>query len=99
MTADDLTLDVENALEVGQIHPTAPGALTETFDWCEDSSIVLREQSAVAVYTNNTGDLVIRQERRWDEDDDTCIIITKENAQALLDAVCTKMGIRSIARK
>jgi hypothetical protein len=59
----------------------------EGFDWTHDDAVVLREQPAVAVYTNPHNEVVIRQACAWDEDDDTVIFILPENARAVADAI------------
>lgn len=65
------------------------------FDWTRDAdAVVLRGQAAIAVYINTADDLVIRQEREWDQEDDPTIIIRKEHAQAFLDAICDALGVR-----
>jgi hypothetical protein len=57
------------------------------FDWREDECVVLKEQLAVAVYPNSHGAIVIRQERAWDEDSDTLILIEPCNASAVAEAL------------
>lgn len=59
----------------------------EAFDWTHDDAIVLREQPALAVYTNPRNEVVIRQACAWDEDDDTVIFVLPENARAVADAI------------
>jgi hypothetical protein len=59
----------------------------ENFDWAHDDAVVLREQPAVAVYTNPRNEVVIRQACAWDEDDDTIIFVLPENARAVADAL------------
>ena len=51
-----------------------------SFDWRSDPNIVCEEQPALAVYTNPRGQCVIRQERRWDEQEDTVILVCREYA-------------------
>jgi hypothetical protein len=65
------------------------------FDWFSDDSIVLRPQLAVAIYQNERGGLVIRQERNWDEDNDTFIVISPENISAFIDKITDVAGIPS----
>jgi hypothetical protein len=79
---------------------TLPAADSENdFDWIAEDrgggSVVIREQRAVAIYHNPDGDLVIRQERAWDQEEDAWIIINQENAQAFLDRLCEVMEIKS----
>ncbi len=60
---------------------------TDDFDWNsvrENGSIVQQQVERIAVYDNPNGDLVIRQERRWDEDQDVFIIIAKNNIDAVI---------------
>ena len=68
-------------------------ATGDGFDWypkngeVADESIILSEQPRTAVYTNGVGDVVIRQERGWDEDSDTLVIITRNNVEAIIWAL------------
>ncbi|MFL9827181.1 hypothetical protein [Rhodoplanes sp. SY1] len=71
----------------------------DDFDWDENDSIVLQEQRATAVYRNKRGALVIRQERSWDEEDDTFIVISRTNEQAFIDRLCDELGIGSAGRR
>jgi hypothetical protein len=67
---------------------------TADFDWNgDDDAVVLREQPAVAVYQNPRGQIVIRQERAWDEDSDTVVLILPENVSAIVRA------LQSVARE
>jgi hypothetical protein len=78
----------------------APAATPKDFDWGNDEDIVLREQQSIAIYRNMHGGLVIRQERRrWDEDEDTCIIIAPENIGTFIDRLTDVAGIPSVGRK
>jgi hypothetical protein len=54
--------------------------------------IVANRQHAVAVYTNNSDQIVIRQERDWDQDEDTIVIVDRANAAALVRRVYQLMG-------
>lgn len=53
----------------------------------DDGTVVLREQPATAIYWNENGAAVVRQERAWDEDSDTLIIIQPENVSAVARAL------------
>lgn len=59
------------------------------FDWNHgrNDDVVIRPQQAVAVYENMHGDIVIRSERGWDEEKDSIIVVTKGNAQYLIDGI------------
>jgi hypothetical protein len=62
------------------------------FTW-DSESVVLRRQKGVAVYRDEEGSLIIRQEREWNEEDDTFVVICEGNEQAFLDAICDALGI------
>ncbi len=67
----------------------------EVFEWSKDDSVLLAEQPATAVYRNMFNSVVIRQERRWNEDEDTVITIADSNLQAFIDKLCDLAGIGS----
>ena len=50
--------------------------MSQEFDWenAEDD-LVIHTAQAVAVYNNEKGDIVIRQERHWDENEDPFIVV------------------------
>lgn len=56
----------------------------EKFDWSKDESVVVPSSDAVAVYVNPRDEIVIRRERRWDEDEDTFILLPRDGARALI---------------
>jgi hypothetical protein len=58
------------------------------FDWANDECVVLHKQPAIAVYPNNMGTIAIRQQRDWDEDEDTIIVTASlEGAEAIAQAI------------
>jgi len=60
--------------------------MSDEFDWSEDNEdIVQPSVQGVAAYINAFGIITIRQERNWDEEDDTIIVLTIESARALSD--------------
>ena len=68
----------------------------DAFRWDVDEDVVLHDQRATAIYHNERDDIVIRQERAWDEDDDVFVIIRRENIQAFLDKLCGACGIPGV---
>jgi len=61
---------------------------TAEFDWSGDSEeIVIAAQSAVAVYVNDRGEIVIRQAAEWNQDCDSTIFVRPQHARALADAL------------
>ncbi len=80
--------DVAAAAFVETLRATQARPLTEDgFQWDaqDNDSVVCVEQRAIAVYTNVYGQAVIRQERSWDEDEDTWIRISKPFLQDVID--------------
>jgi hypothetical protein len=65
---------------------------TDTNFWRDNPEVVLPEQLAIAVYTNQNADIVVRQERAWDEDSDVFVIIAKENVRRVAEALLAEIG-------
>jgi hypothetical protein len=66
--------------------------MSDDFDWVNNPDIAVREQRAIAVYENTRGGLVILQERSWDEEDDTCIVIAQTSIDAFIAALLKAAG-------
>jgi hypothetical protein len=60
---------------------------SEDFSWRDTDAVVVRQQDAIAVYSNPDGDLVIRRHRAWDEDDDVWIVVAKTQIRTVIDAM------------
>ncbi len=62
--------------------------MSDTFEWHGDDAtdIVIRHQRAVAIYRNDSDDLVIRQRADY-PNEDQFIILTVENIPALIAAL------------
>lgn len=63
--------------------------MSSDWDWNgpdEKKSTVVRQVDAVAVYTNLSGDLVIRQQDSMG-DDDSVIVVPKAQGLAILEAL------------
>lgn len=55
------------------------------FDWIADAEDVVQgNYRRVAVYQNPDGDICIRSERDWDQDEDSLIIVSREHLPRLL---------------
>ncbi len=63
------------------------------FDWLDDDSIAVREQSAIAVYQNRWGHLVIRQEADPYEAEDAIINVAPQNVAALVEVILRTAGL------
>lgn len=66
------------------------------FNWLDDPDIIVGEQRALAVYQNSHGNIVIRQERAWDEDEDIIIVLRRENAERVARAILAATGFNAI---
>ena len=69
---------------------------SDRFNWNDDESVVLHHQPAIACYINRAGWLTIRQERSWDENEDTIIAIAPENVAEFIDKLTDVVGIPSV---
>lgn len=60
--------------------------MSNDFDWsAENEDVVQHSVQGVAAYVNAESLITIRQERGWDEDDDTFIVLTPDAARRLAD--------------
>ena len=55
------------------------------FPWCANDDVVIVTQKAIAVYLNQDGGIVIRQE--GDQFDDDIVIIARSNLAQLIEAL------------
>jgi hypothetical protein len=44
------------------------------FDWNNKADVAVGQQDTIAVYSNDNGDLVIRRQKDWNEEDDTFVV-------------------------
>jgi hypothetical protein len=60
----------------------------DKFEWSTNNEdVIVADQRATAVYTHRWGQAVIRQERSWDEEDDTFVVIDRAHLRTLIDAL------------
>jgi hypothetical protein len=64
----------------------------DTFDWANEDSIVLRDQPAVAIYSNRFQQVVIRCERAWDQEDDVFVLVDFAHATRVAQAILVAAG-------
>ena len=58
------------------------------FNWQDnEEAIVIPRQDAIAVYANPDGDVVIRRERDWNEQDDVFIVINRKCVHSVIEAM------------
>lgn len=82
------------AVQPAQINEPAATPDDDAFKWNDDSTI-LPEQQAIAVYFNRAGDLVIRQERSWDRDEDSFVFVARDSISAFIDRLTNHLGYGS----
>lgn len=59
----------------------------ENFDWATDNAVAVQTQPALAVYSNNFGQVVIRREAAWDEHEDVFVHIVRDNVLTIIGAM------------
>jgi hypothetical protein len=60
----------------------------DDFDWFDvAANIVVAHQAPIAVYTNPDDDIVIRQDGDYYRKDDAWVVVRRENARALAEAI------------
>jgi hypothetical protein len=72
--------------------------MTNEFNWNEaEDDVILAGQQAVAIYENPKGDTVIRQESDYTRDEDSIIIIKRNNTAAFVDALQQHLENQQVA--
>jgi hypothetical protein len=66
--------------------------MSESFRWCNDETVVVRTQMAIAIYLNPYGELVIRQEGQMHPDEDVWVVIAPDNVPAVIEAMQEAIG-------
>jgi hypothetical protein len=90
---------VQNAVDqctgaISRIQAERKAKEQKEFSWSSDREcVVLNEQPATAIYWNENGDFVIRQ-HEW-PDDDTIIVIGKNNVEHFVEMLCDATGHRA----
>lgn len=67
---------------------------TDDFKWGADNEdVIVQDQPATAVYSNACGGVVIRQERAWDEEEDSYVFFNSpEVARKVVAAILRQLG-------
>jgi len=69
----------------------------ETFNWDDVAENVVQPQvERVAIYSNENGDIVVREEQRWDEERDQVIIIAQGHALRAARAILEAAGLGDV---
>ncbi len=59
----------------------------EDFSWAKREAIVVKHVDAIAVYKNDDGDVVVRQEARTPDDSDAVVVVPIAHAWTLIEAL------------
>jgi hypothetical protein len=57
------------------------------FDWTDNKAVAVNQQDAIAVYANENGEVVIRRQKDWNEDDDSIIVVAPAYVRQLVEAI------------
>jgi hypothetical protein len=57
------------------------------FDWNDQAGIAVGQQDAIAVYANDNGDLVLRRQKDWNEEEDNVIVVAAAYVHQLIEAM------------
>lgn len=73
----------------------------DDFDWCGDPAVILHEQPPIAIYTNESGAIVLRMGGDVIGNEDQVVIVRSENALAIVGAIlrAADMGHVELSRK
>lgn len=69
--------------------------MNDDFDWSklDDADMIQESVSAIAVYENPKGNIVIRQQEELYSDGDSVVVVPKEKAAALVEKIRTLAGL------
>jgi hypothetical protein len=60
--------------------------MDDDFDWSADNKdLVQHSVQGVAAYINAYENITLRQERGWDDEEDTIVVLTIDSARALAE--------------
>jgi len=57
------------------------------FDWTSKDAVAVNQQDAIAVYSNDNGDVVIRRQKDWNEEEDSVIVLAPAYVRQFVEAV------------
>jgi hypothetical protein len=59
----------------------------DEFDWGDKESVVVKSQDAIAVYANPDGDIVIRRQQSWQDNEDVWIVVSRGQVRRVIEAL------------
>jgi hypothetical protein len=65
--------------------------MSDSFGWHDPANVTVESQPAIAVYETARGNICIRQEAAY-PDEDVCILVRPENARRLVEAILALAG-------
>jgi len=70
---------------------------TDEFNWDDLAENVVQPQvERVAIYSNQDGNIVVREEQRWDEERDQFIVIARDHALRAAQAILEAAGLGDV---
>lgn len=76
----------EEERELEDLRASAPWVAEDGFDWSKDENVTQRGQRAIATYENELGDIVIRGQQIYpDEDSDPFLVIGKDSLDKFIE--------------
>jgi hypothetical protein len=88
--AEKLALTVAEAMSKGALKDDKPPA-GDAFDWRDKDDVVIETQRATAIYWNPAGQVVIRQEAGWSDDDDPYLFFEPANLPRVIERLQTEL--------
>jgi hypothetical protein len=57
------------------------------FDWTSKEAIAVDQQDAIAIYSNDNGEVVIRRQKDWNEEEDSIIVVAPAYVRQFIEAI------------
>jgi hypothetical protein len=57
------------------------------FDWTSKEAIAVDQQDAIAIYSNDNGEVVIRRQKDWNEEEDSVIVVAPAYVRQFIEAI------------
>ena len=57
------------------------------FDWTNNHAVAVDQQDAIAVYSNDNGEVVIRRQKDWNENEDSVIVVAPAYVRQFIEAI------------
>lgn len=57
------------------------------FDWTNNHAVAVDQQDTIAVYSNDNGEVVIRRQKDWNENEDSVIVVAPAYVRQFIEAI------------